>query len=664
MRRSACFLASIGLGLDLNSVVAQDLFGPTPPPKKPSGTSLQYYSANGSPGEANARTAAQYQRQTPTTTNPPNYYSELFGGNENSEQQRPRLRPAVQQDVAEESSQVVQSDFRGNLNIQGSQIQQVRATRPNARPFPAGVSTPPQYPSAPKLEQTKPDLTTPISIRQTAPSIPAEAELPLINTPAGNVTFSESRPVKTGPAMAPSVVAPEIVGPQTPSVTIEWKQQSAINVGQECQCELWVKNTGQTDATGVEVQATFPQIVRLLGSTPAPTKSETFLGWQFAELKAGEEKVIQVTMIPLQRGNIATQASVRFTGTAAGSFNVSEPLLTVAVKGPEQVMVGDSTPHTITVRNPGDGVTSNVQIEAIIPEGLEHARGKRLLMEIGSLNPGETRNIRLAMIAVSGGDHKIEVQARADSGLLQQSVAAVSIIAPSLSASVDGPGLRYLGRKGKFKIKVANDGAAATSNVQMMHRIPDGFEFVEADRGVQYDKQTRLLTWFVGRLEKAESSEIELTLLAKKLGEQKLLVRATSEHGSLSDAEFVTRVEGTSSLALEVIDLDDPVELLTEAIYEVRVKNEGSAASKDVSLACDLSNGVKFVSAEGPAQHITENGTVLFRAIPELGPGKTVVFRVRVASTVAGNSRFRARLTSESVEEPLTADELTRFYGE
>ncbi|MDB4793388.1 DUF11 domain-containing protein [bacterium] len=166
------------------------------------------------------------------------------------------------------------------------------------------------------------------------------------------------------------------------------------------------------------------------------------------------------------------------------------------------------------------------------------------------------------------------------------------------------------------------------------------------------------------KLEKAESSEIELTLLAKKLGEQKLLVRATSEHGSLSDAEFVTRVEGTSSLALEVIDLDDPVELLTEAIYEVRVKNEGSAASKDVSLACDLSNGVKFVSAEGPAQHITENGTVLFRAIPELGPGKTVVFRVRVASTVAGNSRFRARLTSESVEEPLTADELTRFYGE
>lgn len=657
MRRSACFLTILGLGL--NSAAAQDLFGPAPVSNPPAKSSLQFYGASGKQATSSEQPAQKYERQE---ADPPNYYSELFGKNGEAVEQRTRLRPAAQHDTIDESSRVIQSDYRGNLELHGSRIQQVRATRPNARPFPSGISTPPKYHTVPQADQAKPDLTTPISIGQTSGSDIAESELPLVNAPGGTVTFSDSRVASSSPA--PSVVTKELLGPQTPSVTIEWKQQSAINVGQECQCELWVKNTGLTDATGVEVEATFPKIVRLLGATPLPTKSETFLGWEFAELKAGEEKVIQVRMIPLQRGNIATNANVRFTGTATGSFKVSKPLLTVAVDGPDQVMVGDSTPHTITVRNPGDGVTSNVKIEAIIPEGLEHARGKRLLMEIGSLNPGESRNVRLAMIAVAGGDHKIEVQARADSGLLQNSVAEVSVIAPSLSATVDGPGLRYLGRQGKFKIQVANDGAAATSNVQMMHRIPDGLEFVGADRGVQYDRQSRLLTWFVGRLEKGEASEIELTLLAKKLGEQKLLVRATSEHGSLSDAEFVTRVEGASSLALEVIDLDDPVELGTEAIYEVLVKNEGSAASKDVSLVCELAQGVNFISAEGPSQHIAENGKVLFRTIPELGAGKTATFRVRVASSVTGNSRFRARLSSESVAEPLTADELTRFYGE
>lgn len=671
MRRSACLLTIVGLSF--NTATAQDLFGPAKPEKKV-GSSLQFYGAGGGATTPAAPQPEAYRRAE-TATGTTNYYSELFGKSEktNSEESvekegRTKLRPATPQVNSLGERPVIQAGYENDLSLKQFNIQQVRSTgpAPTARPFPSAdkpLSAPAERPAQPKLG--KPSLTTPIDIEGL--KLERNVELPSLEEklPKGNVTFNQSNASTVSTLSAPSVMTPnDLSGPQTPSVTIEWKQQSAINVGQECFCDLSVKNSGQVDAQGVEVQAVFPQIVRLLDASPKPTQSESFLGWNFPQLKAGEEKIIRVKLVPLQKGNINAQANVRFTGSATSSFRVSEPLIAVTIDGPDQVMVGDSTPHTITIKNPGDGIASNVKIEAVIPEGLEHARGKRLLMEIGSLNPGETRNIRLAMIAVGGGDHKIQVQARADAGLLQNSVAAVTVIAPSLNASVTGPGLRFLGRQGRFTVKVANDGAAATSNVQMMHRIPDGFEFVSANRGVQYDKATRLLTWFVGRLEKGESSDLELTLLAKKMGEHKLLVRATSEHGSLSDAEFTTRVEGTSSLALEVIDLDDPVELGTEAIYEVRVKNEGSAPSKDVNLLCELSQGVQFVSAEGPTQHLAENEKVLFRTLPELGAGKTAIYRVRVSSTAAGNARFRARLASASVSEPLTADELTRFYGE
>ncbi len=693
MRRSACFLTIVGLSL--NSVAAQDVFGPSAVQPKPAGTSLQYFSSGQNKTQEQTqsqRSAGLKQAPQPVTISPaaqtPNYYSELFGSNtetskaETSES-RSRLKPIItpQNSNATFGPQgVVQAAFEEDTEVAGSQIEQVRAEGRGARPFPgvSPVATQSKFaPVAPRVPVANPNtanpndavpgqrtsLTTPIAVETTSPAMSAKASE---TAPAnrGNVTFSQRFTKAPLAEPVPTVSTIEASGPQTPTVTIEWKQQGAINVGQECQCDLVVKNSGETDASGVEVEAYFPNNVRLLDASPKPSKSETFLGWQFAALKAGEERVIRIKMLPLERGNIATRANVRFTGTANNVFTVAEPLLAVKVQGPQQVMIGESAPHTVVVTNPGNGITSNVQIEAVIPDGLEHARGKRLLMEIGSLNPGESRSIRLAMAAVTGGEHQIQVQASADAGLIQRTVAEVSVIAPSLNATIDGPGLRYLGRQGVFTLTVANDGAAATSNVQMMHKVPTGFEFISADKGVQFDKSTRLLTWFVGRLEKGEKSELNVTLSAKTLGEHKHLVRATSEHGSLADAEFTTRIEGTSSLSVEVVDLDDPVETGTEAIYEVRLKNEGSAAAKDVGLACEMATGVSFVGATGPTQHIAEQQNIVFRTIPELGPGKVAVYRVRVTSQTSGNARFRARVTSESVEEALTADELTKFYGE
>ncbi len=662
MRRSTFFLAIVGLGL--NSVAAQDVFGPSTVRPKLSGTSQQYYGSTATKGETSTKSTERFQRtntrpQSSPTQSRPNYYSELFGSKDATVESRTKLKPAASIETKAVSNvpgeAVIQAEFQADPLSHGSKIQQVRA----ARPFPG--RTPPVNPVAPP----KPSLTTPIQVSSQAPA--GEVEVPAVPAAkqAGTVTFSQGRPTEKSLRSAPTVVTAEALsGPQTPSVTIEWKQHSAINVGQECRCDLVVKNTGKTAASGVAVEAFFPTNVRLLGSVPSPATSETFLGWEFANLKPGEEKVISIRMLPLQRGDIATRANVRFTGTASNVFSVSEPLLAVSVKGPEQVMVGESASQTIVVTNPGNGIASNVQIEALIPEGLEHTRGNRILMEIGSLNPGETRNIRLAMSALAGGQHQIHVQARADAGLNQKAVAEVAVVAPSLLATIDGPGLRYLGRQGIFKLSIANDGAAATSNVQVMHKIPDGFEFISADKGVQYDKASRLMTWFVGRLEKDAASEIHVTLSAKKIGEHKHLIRATSEHGSLADAELISKVEGISSLSVEVLDLDDPVELGTEAVYEVRVKNEGSAPAHDVGLACELASGVNYIAATGPAQHISENSNVVFRTIPEIGPGKTAVYRVRVQSNVSGNTRFRARVTSESVDEPLTTDELTKFYGE
>lgn len=518
---------------------------------------------------------------------------------------------------------------------------------------------PPQSAQTAVLEESAEASTSASPIQRTGSlTISRGRQLPVLELRAGARDFGAET------SSAQSASARVEAEPQSPAVTIEWQKQSDVNVGQEFRCQLSVRNTGTSPAREVEIQARFPETVRLVNAEPLPSQSETFLGWDVDALQPGEERIIQITMIPLQRGQITPRADVRFSGSAQANFSVSEPLLAVEVAGPETVHVGEPVSHVVTVKNPGTGIARNVKLEALIPAGLEHSRGERLAMELGALNPGESRSVRLALAATKGGRHQILVRANADSGLTRSAESEIQVIAPKLSATIDGPGLRYLGREGVFTLTVANDGAAPTDNVRVMHKVPEGFQFVSTDRGAQYDPGTRLLNWFVGRLEQGQSADIKVTLQASRLGESTHYVRATSEHGSQSDTQMVTQVEGASSLSVEITDLDDPVEVGAEAIYEVRVSNNGSAPAGHVGLTCELAPGMTFVSAKGPSAHVAEQGNVVFRAIPELKPGESTVYRVHVTSSDSGHLRFRTRLSSDSIAEPLTTEELTRFYGD
>ena len=82
-------------------------------------------------------------------------------------------------------------------------------------------------------------------------------------------------------------------------------------------------------------------------------------------------------------------------------------MLKIALSSPQSVTIGEPAPHVIRISNPGTGVARNVSVQAMIPEGLEHRRGSRLVMDIGPLSPGESRDVRLALTAVAGGEQQL-----------------------------------------------------------------------------------------------------------------------------------------------------------------------------------------------------------------------------------------------------------------
>jgi len=652
-------------------------------------------------------TTASKPKGAPTRAPRKSYYAELFGesGLPQGEaatspvQSQPHAPPAPEEFAASPSAPQNSGSFNFSPTVQaappaddggiiyaeferhpleegGSEIQQVGGQR-IVRP-------------ARRAQNNDSPLTNPIAIPVQAESADVE---PLFDAPPAppQDAAAFAAPMPTAPlrrAVAPT--PPETFAPQTdaapaaprvasapaaaavsaapvasaPNIRVAWNKHGEVSIGRECRCELLLENTGAAAAQNLEVIALISPNARLLKSEPAPSRNETSLVWEISELPAGGSQTIQLTLLPLGSGEINTQAEVRYSTAVSESFRVAEPKLQLRLSGPAQTLLGESATQTILISNPGSGVAGNVQVAAVIPNGLEHARGGELLMDIGALHPGETRSVRLPLAAVTSGRHVVQVEARADGGLIQQASCSISVITPQMSAAIDGPSLRYLGRRAAYTVHVTNDGTVASDNVRVMHKVPEGFKFISADNGGQFDESTQLLNWFVGHLEPGQTLNLAATFECKEIGDFTHFVRSTDDQGAVSDAHVSTTVQGTPRLSMSVRDIDDPVETGVETAYDIELKNEGSAPARQVQLTCELPEALTLVNVTGAMSHRQAAGVLAFSPLAQLNPGETATVRIHVRSSVAGNLRIRAQLSSASIDEPLIQEEVTKFYGE
>jgi uncharacterized repeat protein (TIGR01451 family) len=558
-------------------------------------------------------------------------------------------------DLDEEIADPVEEDAEDSLTPPPAPAPVTKPARP-AAPTARAPARPAQTSKAAHI----PSARTPKRPVSTRPPVTAKA--PVARKPEAAATADfDTPPVNHPPIQQTSAVAADISN--VPLISLKWVKNGEVNVGQECTCGLVVKNTGKVAAKDVIVEAHFPRTVRLLDAEPLPSDTKDHLGWVFENLEPGAEKTISIKLIPGRRGELATSATVRFTGVASSVLQVEEPQLSVAVAGPREVMLGESTTQVITVSNPGSGVAHDVVVHASIPEGLEHQRGKNVELAIGSLAAGEAREIRLPLAATAGGDSILRIEARG-ANLLQKTQAQIKVAAPKLTVDVAGPSLRYINRHAQYTITVTNDGVAATDNVRVVHLVPEGFDYVKSDRGGKYDPATASVTWFVGRLEAGQSLQVSCDLNARQTGDYQHHVQASGENGTLAAAKLETKVDGASAIVMEVNDLDDPVEIETQTAYEIKIRNDGSKAAQNLRLACELPAGVELIGAEGPSAQIVEKGILSFRPLPELAAGSKITYRIMVSGKTAGNLRLRAKLTTNASTEPLIVEELTKFYAD
>jgi uncharacterized repeat protein (TIGR01451 family) len=450
---------------------------------------------------------------------------------------------------------------------------------------------------------------------------------------------------------------------QEPAVALEWAGPPMAKVGQPAEYALLVRNTCSIPVQKVTVQVRLPQGMNLQSSEPKADTSGGVLLWDVGTLASKEEKRLSMKVLCPARGELACQAWVTFTGSSILPVQVREPKLVIKSSGPDKAILGDTTSLVFAVANPGDCAAEKARISVTLPPGLESARGNKLSYDLGDLQPGETRTLQVPCATKAAGEQRCEAIVEAE-GLKTGDTVTINVIQPRLDVEVHGPKLRYLERRAVYAIKVSNPGEAPAVNVFVTHLVPEGFKFVSADNGGSHEAGIRLVKWFIGDLAPGQSKEVKVELQTISAGEHTHKVVASGGRTMRTEKELVTRVEGQSEVLLEVTDLDDPIEVGGETAYEVKVSNTGSKTETKLQVICTLPSQLEFKSAQGPVQFRQAGGEVVFEAVPELAPHGELVFKVLVKAKAKGDARFRARLTSTNLPEPVEKVESTHVYEE
>ncbi len=462
-------------------------------------------------------------------------------------------------------------------------------------------------------------------------------------------------------AVAPTGSAPAKSGanngPQSPGVTVQWVKHGGFNVGQECEIELVVKNTSQTIVRSVMAEAVIPSNVQVVEARPAAVEDSEVPTWTFGELQPGQSRSVMLKVIPQTRGDVHLDAYVRLTGSSSSQFAVEEPMIGVVVSGPESVEIGQQVGYIVRVSNPGTGLANNVIIQAAVPAGLEHRNGSLLNIEIGTLNPGESRQARLSLTAVQGGDQQLAVRVLADGGLSDQTTTAIVVAEPQLAIALVGPKEQIAGRSENYTLTVSNGGNVQSTNVRAKYIIPAGFTFVSADRGGKYVEIDNAVEWFVGTLQPNDASDFIVAIKANETGEVAHKAGVISEHGQVTTCELTSNVIGTAALDMKIVADHRELRVGEEIRWEVQVRNTGTREASSVGVSCELPAGFQLIDAEGPTPYIAENGVLIFRSIPSIDAATSAKLVIRGRCTREGNQSLRLRVASESVTEVLIGEE-------
>jgi len=420
-------------------------------------------------------------------------------------------------------------------------------------------------------------------------------------------------------------------------------------------------NLTKCDIKNVVLTETHPNFSITDSSPKASLPGEGETSWEIATLGPKATKVIDVQAVATRSGAIQYCTSVTYDPTLCLTGNIVEPNLKLDMGIGAQDSICAAIPLKLVVKNTGSSVTRNVKVKAVLPQGLTLANGaKEIVSSIGSLNPGEAREISASLKAAKVGSYTVNATATADGDLISNAAASTSVWQPVLKIQGSGTETILIGKSGDYQIAVQNVGDGPAANVVVRGEIPSGMSCVSAGQGGSVSRGS--VVWNVGTLDPDEAVSLSMKLKADDAGTFKSVVYAEGDCAQEVSDAIPIDVTGIPAILLEVIDTEDPVEVGNNTSYIITATNQGSAIGTNITITAELEANMDYVTSSGVTQAVVEGKSIRFAPLRELAPQKAATWQIEIKAVEAGDVRFSVEMKSDELTRPVTETEATRIY--
>lgn len=243
------------------------------------------------------------------------------------------------------------------------------------------------------------------------------------------------------------------------------------------------------------------------------TSGQQALQLPVGTLAPGETRVVPITLTTTAPGQFCNRVRAEGDGginaVAQHCLEVSQPQLSIRKAGPRAALAGSTVDFQIVVRNTGTTAAQNVVVQDQLPAQLQPVsaaggavQGQNALWNLGTLGPGEERQITLSTRAVATTGNACNRAIVSAVGVPNQESNEVCLeirgVAAMLSELIDRADPVPVGAETTYTVQITNQGSMPLTNVVVECKIPGEMEYVDAEGHpstlpAQYDRANRVL---------------------------------------------------------------------------------------------------------------------------------------------------------------------------
>lgn len=450
--------------------------------------------------------------------------------------------------------------------------------------------------------------------------------------------------------------------PQSPELKIEKIAPEQASIGEPLIYAIRIQNVGGSEARSVVVEDRIPRGTRLEGTIPQAVLTNEKLTWDLGIVPPGEERTIQLKVIPLQAGDIGSVATVSFEAAVAATIRVTAPELSVQIDGPSETLLGKNVPYKFTVKNTGQGNAKDVVLRAVLPPSLKHPNGSDIEANLDDIPAGESRTVDLVVVADAVGVFTPEVLIWMNGKDVAKNRADLRILESRLRLSRTGPKRRFVGRPAEFVTEITNDSSIALTNITVEEQLPISLEPATQISG--WNPQRRVIQRVIPALQPGETRKFSTQLIPNQAGELTGKIVVHDQAGNQANIDTPLSVKGFADLAVDIYGENKFVVVGDQVSFRLNLKNDGTATANNVQAEFEIPQGLTFAAATGPSTYQVVGNKVQFAAVDQIPVNAEKSYDIVLTAAEECNTKVKIALHSAEYSEPINREEPVRVVSD